>query len=145
MHTRNGLSARLLGALAIRPAGPGLVLVAGLLAVAISGWPAPSVPWFWPAAATFVVLAVVLNTAQQELRRRAQARRHRQRMDTANALLNDRPAVVEAEPEIAASIRELGGRVESFGHKLDDLLAEVHAETAGAVHRGRGAAGQEKA
>ena len=135
MDTRNGLSARLLGALAMRPAGPGLVLVAGLLAIAVSGQPVTTVPWFWPAGTAIVVLAVVMNAARQDVRRRGQARRHRQRMDTANALLNDRPSLPDSEPEIVGSIRELGWLVEGFGHKLDDLLTEVHVEKSAADHR----------
>ena len=55
MDTRNGLSVRLLGALAMRPAGPGLVLVAGVLALAVAGEPLTTVPWFWPASTTIVV------------------------------------------------------------------------------------------
>ncbi|HST85602.1 MAG TPA: hypothetical protein VLL08_27940 [Kineosporiaceae bacterium] len=135
MDTRNGLGVRLLSALAMRPAGPGLVLVAGVLAVAASGEPLTTVPWFWPAGTAIVVLAVAMNAARQDIRRRVQARRHRQRMDTANALLNDRPSLIESETEITGSIRELGWLVEGFGHKLDDLLTEVHDEKSTADQR----------
>jgi hypothetical protein len=147
MDTRNGVSARLLGAVAIRPAGPGLVLVAGLLAIAITGWPATSVPWLWPVCTVLVVMAVVINTARQDVSRRAQTRRHQQRLATANALLNDRPPPIEPDDEIIGSIRELGGQVERFGHKLDDLLSEAHAEKSkhSAFPRAAGTNGQEKA
>jgi hypothetical protein len=135
MDTRNGLSLRLLGALAMRPAGPGLILVAGVLALAVSGEPLTTAPWFWPATTTIVVLMVVMNTAWQDIRRRVHARRHQRRMYTANTLLNDRPSLLDSEIEITGSIRELGWLVEGFGHKLDDLLTEVHDEKSAADQR----------
>ncbi len=144
MDTRNGLSARLLSGLAIRPAGPGLVLVVALLAVAVSGQSMTSVTWFWPACAALVVLAVVINAIRQDIRRHLQARQHRQRMDTANTLLNDRPSLADSEAEISGSLRELGGLVEVFGHKLDDLLAEVHAEKSAAELRTAAAANKHR-
>ena len=132
MDTGNGLTQRLLTAVAIRPAAPGLVVVAGLLGVAASGWRVTSVTWFWPAGTAMVLLAVGMNTVRQDVWRRVQSHGHKQRMDTANALLNDH---TEPEEKISGSIRELGGLVERFGHKLDDLLAEVHAEKSSADQR----------
>ena len=134
MDTRNGLTDRLPAAMAARPAAPGLVLVIGLLAAAIGGWTVLSATWFWPAATVLVVLAVGSNTVRQAVQRRRQTREHKQQMDTANALLNDHPPA-EQEPELSGSIRELGGLVERFGHKLDDLLAEVHTEKSAAEPR----------
>lgn len=139
MNTRNVLerlpTERLLGAVANRPAGPGLMLVVGLLAVAISGWTVTSAAWFWPTCAVVVVLAVAVNAVCQDVRRRVQTRHHKQRMDTANALLNDHLAFVEPEKKITGSIRELGGLVERFGQKLDELLTEVHSEKSSADQR----------
>jgi len=135
MDTRTGLTKRLLAALAIRPAAPGLILVVGLAVLAVSGRPVTSVVWFWPVCTGLLVLAVVMNAAHQDIWRRLQGREHKQRMDTANALLNEHPPIVEPEPEITGSIRELGGLVKRFGHKLDDLLAEVHTEKSSAEHR----------
>jgi hypothetical protein len=74
-----------------------------------------------------VLLTIGMNTVRQDVLRRVQSHAHKQRMDTANALLNDQPTP-EPEPDLSGSIRELGGLVERFGHKLDDLLAEVHTE-----------------
>ena len=137
MDTRNGMTERLLAAAATRPAVPGLVLVAGILLAAGSGWTVTSVTWFWPSVTAVVLLAVVLNTGRQDVLRRIQAHQHQQRMDTANALLNDQVPTPEPEAEITGSIRELGGLVERFGHKLDDLLAEVHTEKSAADQRPR--------
>jgi ABC-type nickel/cobalt efflux system permease component RcnA len=131
MDTGNGLTERLLGAVATRPAAPGLAVVAVLLIAAGSGWSVLSVDWFWPACAALIVLAVVMNAVRQDLWRRVQTHEHQQRMGTANDLLNEHSAAVEPD-RITGSIRELGGLVEKFGHKLDDLLAEVHAENAAA-------------
>jgi|tagenome__1003787_1003787.scaffolds.fasta_scaffold20849846_2 hypothetical protein len=134
MDTRNRLIERLRAAAAARPAAPGLVLVAALLAAALGGWTVTSVTWFWPAWAALLVLAIGMNTVRQDVRRRALNREHQQRMDTANALLNEQPPV-HPQPELTGSIRELGGLVERFGHKLDDLLAEVHTEKSAAEPR----------
>src|SRR4051794_24934808 len=134
MDTRNRLTQRLPAAVAARPSAPGLLLVAGLLAAAIGGWTVTSGAWFWPACAVLRVLAIGTNAIRQDVLRRVHRREHCQRMDTANALLNDR-APVEPEPELTGSIRELGGLVERFGHKLDDLLAEVHTEKSAADPR----------
>lgn len=129
MDTPNGLTERLRHALAIRPGAPGLVVVAALLVAAATGRPVTSADWFWPACAAVTVLAVLLNTARQDFWRRVQIRDHQHRMDTANALLNEHPPAVGAPEVITGSIRELGDLVQRFGHQLDDLLTEVHAET----------------
>jgi hypothetical protein len=137
MDTRNGVTERLLSALAIRPAAPGLALVAVLTLAAVLNWPMTTVTWFWPTCAAVTVLTVLLNTGRQDVLRRVQGYRHQQRMDTANALLNDQVPATDPEEEITGSIRELGGVVERFGHKLDDLLAEVHTEKSSADQRQR--------
>jgi hypothetical protein len=136
MHTRNGLMDRLLDAVAIRPAAPGLVLVAALLTMAALGWSGTSAVWFWPACATLVVLVVGLNTAREDFWRRVAGHEHKQRMSTANALLNEHPTA-GPDDEISGSIRELGGLVERVGRRLDDLLAEVHAENRSSVPKAR--------
>ena len=136
MHTRNGLMDRLLDAVAIRPAAPGLILVAALLVMAAFGWTGTSATWFWPACATLVVLLVVLNTAREDFWRRVARHEHKQRMATANAVLNDHPTA-GPDDEISGSIRELGGLVERVGRRLDDLLVEVQAETRSAGPKAR--------
>jgi ABC-type nickel/cobalt efflux system permease component RcnA len=124
---------RLIAAVAVRPAAPGLMVVVGLLGVAISGWRVTSAAWFWPACAALMLLAVVLNTIRQDVWRRVQSHEHKHRMDTANALLNDENSAGSTRE--LATLRELGSLVERFGHKLDDLLAEVHAEKSSAEQR----------
>ena len=124
---------RLIAAVAVRPAAPGLLVVVGLLGVAISGWRVTSAAWFWPSCAALMLLAVVLNTIRQDVWRRVQRHEHKQRMDTANALLNDENSAGSTRE--LATLRELGSLVERFGHKLDDLLAEVHAEKSSAEQR----------
>ena len=124
---------RLIAAAAVRPAAPGLVVVVGLVGVAVSGWRVTSAAWFWPTCAALMLLVVVLNTIRQDVLRRVQSHQHKQRMDTANALLNDESATGSVRE--LASLRELGSLVERFGHKLDDLLAEVHAEKSSAEQR----------
>ena len=136
MHTRNGLMDRALDAVAIRPAAPGLMLVVALLVIAAAGWPMTSAAWFWPTCATAVVLLVVGNTVRDDFWRRVARHEHKQRMATANALLNEHPTT-GPEDEISGSIRELGGLVERVGHRLDDLLAEVHAENRTAGQKAR--------
>jgi hypothetical protein len=131
------LAQRLLGAVAIRPAAPGLLLVVALVAIAISGWTVTSVTWFWPAVAVVVVVPVLLNAARQDVWRRVQSHEHKQRMNTANALLNDHPPATGPATDLTGSIRELGALVERFGLTLDDLLAEVHAEKSAAEQRPR--------
>ena len=137
MGMEQPLAQRLLSAVAIRPAAPGLLLVVALLAVAISGWTVTSVAWFWPAVAVVVVVPVLLNTARQDVWRRLQRHEHKQRMNTANALLNDHPPTTEPSADLTGSIRELGALVQRFGLTLDDLLAEVHAEKTAADQRPR--------
>ena len=137
MDTRNGLTEQFLAAVAARPAAPALALVGGLLAAAIGGWTPASAAWVWPACTVLMVLAIGLNAVRQDVLRRVTGREHKQQMDTANALLNDHPPATEPEPELSGSIRELGSLVERFGHKLDDLLAEVHAEKSAAEPRSR--------
>jgi hypothetical protein len=150
MDTRNRVSEPVLDGLTFPPAAPGMLLLAGLLAVTISGWTVTSADWFWPACAALAVLTVILSTVRHEMWRRARSRQHAQRMHMANAILNDRLAFVEpvdeidnsldfVQPidEIGRSIREIGDLVERFGHKLDDLLTEVHTEKSSAVPRPR--------
>jgi hypothetical protein len=128
MHTPNGLTHRLLHAVSIRPAAPGLAITVGLLIAAVAGWTVTDATWFWPVCAGLVVLAVLLNTGRREGRLLLRSYQHTQRMNVANGLLNHHPAAVRNEDEVTGSIRELGGLVERFGQRLDDLLAEVHAE-----------------
>jgi hypothetical protein len=137
MGMEQPLAQRLLGAVAIRPAAPGLLLVVALVAIAISGWTVTSVAWFWPAVAVVVVLPLLLNAARQDVWRRMQSHEHKQRMNTANALLNEHPPAAEPAGDLTGSIRELGARVERFGLTLDELLAEVHAEKTAADQRPR--------
>jgi len=132
MHTRNGLPDRLLDAVAIRPAAPGLLAVVVLLILAASGATLVPAAWVWPAGAAGLVITVLLNTVRQDLARRVAGLRHQQRMSTANALLNDtrlsENRTTGPDDELFGSLRELGGLVERVGRRLDDLLAEVHAE-----------------
>jgi hypothetical protein len=135
MHTPNGLTHRLLHAVSIRPAVPGLVVVVGLLVVAASGSTLTAAGWFWPTCAGLIVSAVLIDTGRRDAWLRVRSYQHTQRMAVANGLLNNHPAAVRAEDEIAGSIRELGGLVEQFGRRLDDLLAEVHSENQSAARK----------
>jgi hypothetical protein len=128
MHTPNGLTHRLLHAVSIRPAVPGLVVVVGLLLIAVCGWTITAATWFWPVCAGLIVSAVLINTGRRDAWRRIRSYQHNQRMIVANGLLNHHPVAVRTEDEITGSIRELGGLVERFGQRLDDLLTEVHTE-----------------
>jgi hypothetical protein len=131
--TQRGSTHRLLHAVAIRPAVPGLVVVACLLVLAASGWTVSSAPWVWPTCAGLIVAAVLINLGGHDAWRRVRSYQHTQRMIVANGLLSTHPAAVRSEDEITGSIRELGGLVERFGQRLDDLLAEVHAENQAAA------------
>jgi hypothetical protein len=121
--------------LAQRPAVPGLVVVAGLLIAAAGGLTMNQPPEVWLFLAAVLAVGVAIGTGWQDLRREITLRRHQRRMNIAHGMLADRSEAEAAQS--SGALQRLEGLVDEFGRKLDDLLREVHAETAGAGQKQR--------